>query len=804
MANSPLNTTPRVTVRPIWLAVFGVLAAGGAVLAAVLLRARYRSPAFEPESIPLEQPLLVVTAPPAPIEIETPIAPVAPPRPNVNPLRWLGFFAVFIIAAVVLVALQNTDSSVSTLLFAALIAGSIGLSLRKYPTEIKNRITVFLQAVRQWQRLHPVLLSVGMALIGAFCFLEAAAGYYIAVDNEYLIHAPLHWTAAGVLAFGYAIWLNRAALPRFERPALVAEASTGVRWPFVAGGFLMLVALAAVNADVQHALPELHYNLQLGLLVGGVAALIWGFGRGWRWPTMSKREGLALAGIILLAFFLRVVDLESAMHRFIDEINFINGIIALWDQPTTHILLPFGDVTSFTSVYPILQIGSMSLFGDSLTAIRLVSAVFGTLTIPALYFLARSLFGRTTALIAALLLATFPAAIHFSRIGLNNVADPLFGTLALAFLARAWKANRRSDYVIAGAMLGLTQYFYEGGKLLYPALAIGWFIILWITGKGWREDREVAILTLLVMIMVAAPVYTTALTTQGLVAPRLNNMAFSLKDWHNLFAMTSAEDTGRYMHFARPFLVYINLPDTSWFYGGNQPMILSVLVPVFLLGIVILFATLRSPGSKLILFWVLGTSFGNMLLIETAWTPRYVVVFPALALLLAMGIQYGLNLFWPKGFHPTRRTIAFAAMVLVVAVGQANYYFNEHLPAMHKQFQAVEDVEDMYFRLPSIPAGTQVHIMVNATVWDYNLNALIRFWNLNITANAWLPVQLTDEYMASLPINKPQAFFIDAADTDTIKLVSRYFYLLPPQFSPFDQPRQEHIGLFYAPAFKRS
>src|SRR5262249_24735862 len=155
--------------------------------------------------------------------------------------------------------------------------------------------------------------------------------------------------------------------------------------------------------------------------------------------------------------------------------------------------------------------------------------------------------------IAVLLLATFPAHLHFSRIGLYNIADPLFGTLALAFLARGWKSKRRSDYVVAGAALGLTQYFYEGGRLLFPVLAVGWYILLWLGGKSWREKRSDAGLMLVVMLLIAMPVYTTAFAVQVQITPRLNSMTLSLNSWSDLFKTTSATSTSRYYHFAPPF-----------------------------------------------------------------------------------------------------------------------------------------------------------------------------------------------------------------------------------------------------------
>src|SRR5690606_27829994 len=130
---------------------------------------------------------------------------------------------------------------------------------------------------------------------------------------------------------------------------------------------------------------------------------------------------------------------------------------------------------------------AQDILGHNLTGLRIFSAVFGTLTVPALYLLARELFDRRTALLAALLLATFPPHIHFSRLGLNNIADPLFGVLALAFLVRGLKRGGLRDYALSGVMLGLTQYFYEGGKLLYPLLFGAWLLLALCFWRPWAH-----------------------------------------------------------------------------------------------------------------------------------------------------------------------------------------------------------------------------------------------------------------------------------------------------------------------------
>ena len=89
---------------------------------------------------------------------------------------------------------------------------------------------------------------------------------------------------------------------------------------------------------------------------------------------------------------------------------------------------------SFPALYFAVQSAAIALLGQTVEAVRLTSAVAGALTVVAVYWLGRTMFDRTTAVLAALYLAASHYHIHMSRIALNNVWDGLFGTLAILCL----------------------------------------------------------------------------------------------------------------------------------------------------------------------------------------------------------------------------------------------------------------------------------------------------------------------------------------------------------------------------------
>ncbi len=547
-------------------------------------------------------------------------------------------------------------------------------------------------------------------------------------------------------------------------------------------------------------LKQVHYLIQLGLLLGGVALIVAGLSQwDWRWPEIARRDGILLGGILLLALVLRLVMIDTTIHRFVDEINFIDAIVRLRDEPSVAILRPFSDVTAFTWLYPIGQHMTSSLLGTNLVGLRAASAILGTLTVASLYFLAKSLLhDRKLALLAALLLATFPPHLHFSRIGLNNIADPFFGLTALAFLIRGLQSNRRSDYVVAGAMLGLTQYFYEGGRLVFPGLVIlaGMLYCLTLTDK--RAHLKGLVWMLLVALVVAAPVYTTLAAHEAVILPRLYNESIEPRWYFSL--LTYADGQGAWLkeRFLNPLLLYFARPDANWFYGGHEALILPAIAPFFLLGIGCLFWRPRSPTSLLLLPWLLLTVLGNSFLRESASSPRYVVIFPALMLVTAVGLWYTLRFLTQALTVKMKPAVVSGLIVTLIAVGQVVYYFHDHLPVFTEQMRQPEAWEDALFRLEGLPAGTQVHFIMDEPVRYFNVNAFVRYWQFDVQVDAQAVDEVSDGYLQSLDPTVQHMFFVNEAKHDILTLIRRYFVLSSPEYSAYDLPLHTQLMLYRA------
>jgi uncharacterized membrane protein len=111
--------------------------------------------------------------------------------------------------------------------------------------------------------------------------------------------------------------------------------------------------------------------------------------------------------------------------------------------------------------------------GDSESAVRSLSVLFGVLTIPAIYLLGKSLFDRETGLIAAALLSVHSFHIHWSQEARAYSLVVLLLVLTTYVLTVALENNGKMRYWMAFAVLaGLCVYSHIFAIFVLAALAL--------------------------------------------------------------------------------------------------------------------------------------------------------------------------------------------------------------------------------------------------------------------------------------------------------------------------------------------
>jgi hypothetical protein len=140
--------------------------------------------------------------------------------------------------------------------------------------------------------------------------------------------------------------------------------------------------------------------------------------------------------------------------------------------------------------YPILLAGIFKTAGESDTAIHVVQIIFDAIAVVLLFMIALKLVPFAVAVIAALLAAISPQFAYFSVLLLPDslVVVPILA--AIYFLIRARRDPRLINFLIAGALIGLSCWL-RANSLLLPLFFAATAALLVERGRRLRAAAAV-------------------------------------------------------------------------------------------------------------------------------------------------------------------------------------------------------------------------------------------------------------------------------------------------------------------------
>lgn len=647
---------------------------------------------------------------------------------------------------------------------------------------------------------------------------------------------------------GLLLWLSDRHAAPTTQPA-ITQTMHRVRWRVVLIGCIPLFMVMQSNLDGSRYGASFSHYLQMPLFVAGVVIIMLGLcGMHWKdirlfgkaadsksdqqqvsrqhhvllssftFVRHALKAHIALWVILVIALGARAWNLEYGIQRLIDESHTMDAIGRLWYTNYKPILLPFGGVTAFTWLYPYLQGFTSTLFGPSLLGIRIVSAFVGTAQVGVLYGLLNTLFNRRTALAGALILATLPVHVHFSRIGINNIADPLFGLLMFWFLARGLKSGKPTDFIFAGVSLGFTHYFYEGGRLFYTPFTIGWLVWLRLFGKrmGWHFPSWHNLMLLVVSsLIILFPMYYTWWANNFPLTPRFNSVGASLDRVTALFADGLPTPQKLWRQIEGALMMFTFSPEQGSFYTGNRVTPI-VLVPFLLVGLGVCFWRIRTLGGSLFFWWLMTGTFALSFLAGQPQTPRMVFAFPVVAAFAGIGIVQLWTLvreFFMSKLRtqatPTKPLLlrwVTMALALLLTAYQINQYFAADLPAYKARFSdeheggiPVKNSDDMLFRVMQLPLEIDVYVVGKAVRGTGGFSQVLLYYGRH-PATRLIPLtrdEFEEAFSVYLLEARQQAFFLEPDDTATLALIREHFPTLEgPYWSPFDVAKERQFVLY--------
>ncbi|MEW6517671.1 MAG: glycosyltransferase family 39 protein [candidate division FCPU426 bacterium] len=241
-------------------------------------------------------------------------------------------------------------------------------------------------------------------------------------------------------------------------------------------------------------------------------------------PAMRRRTELVwLAGLVLLAAGLRWWRLEAVPPAcWFDEAQ--NGL------ETLRILK--GDWFIFTprnngrgALQFFWTAPFFAVFGKTVGALRLASAVAGAATVPLVWRLGRQWGGARIGLAAAGLLAVSAWHVSVSRLGFDAVMTPAFDAAMLLCLVLGLESAAWGWWAAAGLLAGLANYGYAASRVSLLLLALAaWFGLRAFPG-GWQRFRPGVVAACLAAMIALAPLLSLGLARPDLLGERGRQVA---------------------------------------------------------------------------------------------------------------------------------------------------------------------------------------------------------------------------------------------------------------------------------------
>jgi 4-amino-4-deoxy-L-arabinose transferase-like glycosyltransferase len=415
--------------------------------------------------------------------------------------------------------------------------------------------------------------------------------------------------------------------------------------------------------------------------------------------SLLMKPKLFLLAIILLGLVLRTYRLDQFPSGFNpDEASFGYDAYSLlttgkdhWGQSWPLAFRSFGDFK--LPVYTYLTLPSLALLGLNEFAVRLPSALIGTLALLSTYLFTIEIFKKShlssfdrqmLGLTASFLLAISPWHISLSRGAFESNLTSFFLPLGLYFLLKTKHSNsppynlKLTTYnLTSGLILGLNLYTYHAARYFTPLLLLTF--ILWFTFTQSTSTKPKLLLlkdnlkkfspVLLIFSLFLIPIMlsffdqtASRISDVGIFNPTDNWQAVSERQWQavqqnfptlptrifNNKAFYLVEHfTDNYLSYFSPRFLFTQGPGEAWYGLIPGRGLLNWIEPPLLIIALIYFIKKPSPAPLFILSWILLAPLPAALSKGPFAAHRSAILLPTLPILSAYGLTVLLN-YLPK------------------------------------------------------------------------------------------------------------------------------------------------------------
>jgi mannosyltransferase len=288
-------------------------------------------------------------------------------------------------------------------------------------------------------------------------------------------------------------------------------------------------------------------------------------------------------------------------------------------------------------LFYILEHFMIQMFGTSEWVLRFLPAVFGVLTIPAIYLTGKEFWNKQVGLVAAGLVTFSPFLIYYSQEARAYSFVLLLCTGLMYFFLKAMKSNEPQDWTFFGVIAAIAIYTHFNTLSLIGALTVYILIMK-------RKDPVAVFFGIVSWIALCIPI--------GIV-------------FYKIFS----ERIATAPTFGMKGLDLIIRTFTEM--GGYDSIPVQILIFLFILGMIVLWVN-KDKSKAVLITWILGVIIAASIFLsyKMPMMPRYLII---LAVPLYLGIAMS-SVGFTRLFSERHNQTVLAVLVLLIAVIAVPYY----------------------------------------------------------------------------------------------------------------------------------
>lgn len=358
------------------------------------------------------------------------------------------------------------------------------------------------------------------------------------------------------------------------------------------------------------------------------------------WPEWARvgHPTAWLVIILLIAAVLRIYGINNLSPPGLEHDEVANWLIdrTILDG---HLAVYFLEAYGHEAGFHYLQAAFVALLGDHALALRLPAAFAGILLVAVHFALTRRLFGTTTALVSAAILAILFWPVFYSRLGLRAISLPLVAGLSLYAWWNAWPPGKQQTgersifwFGLAGFLAGLGLYTYMAARavpIFYALFVL--YLLLFHRGQFRGRWRGVALFWI-VFILSALPLVVYLWSNPG-AEYRISEVDAPLR------ALLSGDLQPVLMNLLKIGGMFGFAGDPLWRQNvAGRPVFDPLLALFFYAGLFLAFLRFKDERYAFLLLWLAVSALPSLVTSDAPSSIRLInsllviTVFPVLAI----------------------------------------------------------------------------------------------------------------------------------------------------------------------------